>query len=148
MRLMTTIATGVVLGAALAPGALRAAPPPVERPGVYVVAADLERSAAFYEKLFAKAPQVRTPGLIGFDVAGGLYAVVAKDQYARDATIGGNVVPYLRVGDIDGWFAHVRAAAPGALVTPAVVREGPIALIKLRDPDGNMVELFSVAAAR
>lgn len=137
-----TLAPSVALAAATA----RAEPPAIERSGLYVVATDLERATGFYEKLFGKAPAVRAPGLVGFDVAGGLYAVVAKDRFAKDATVGGNVVPYIRVADIDAWFAHVRAIVPGALVSPAVLREGPVSLFKFRDPDGNQVELFSVGA--
>jgi len=115
--------------------------------GTYVVSDDLDRSAAFYTALFGRPPQVRAPGLVGFDVAGGLYAVVSKAAYAPGAMRGGNAVPYLKVADIDAWFRHVQSVAPQSLVTKAVVREGPFALIKVADPDGNVVELYSVAAA-
>jgi predicted enzyme related to lactoylglutathione lyase len=115
--------------------------------GAYVVADDLDRSAGFYTALFGRQPQVRTPGLVGFDVAGGLYAVVSKAAYAAGATRGGNVAPYLKVADIDAWFRHVQAVAAQGLVTKTVVREGPFALIKIADPDGNVLELYSVTPA-
>ena len=94
-----------------------------------------------------RRPQVRTSSLVGFDVAGGFYAVISKAAYAPGATRGGNVAPYLRVSDIDAWFRHVQAVAPQGLVTKAVVREGPFALIKVADPDGNVLELYSIAPA-
>jgi predicted enzyme related to lactoylglutathione lyase len=112
--------------------------------GAYVVAEDLDRSAVFYERLFGHAPQVRTAGMVGFDVAGGFYAIVSKAVYAPGAVRGGNVAPYLKVADIDAWFRHVEAVAPDGLVTKAVLREGPFALIKFADPDGNVVEMYSV----
>ena len=124
--------------------AVHAEAPAVQRMGAYVVSDDLDRSAAFYEKLFGRAPQVRTPGLVGFDVAGGFYAIVSKATYAPNAVAGGNVVPYLKVADIDAWLTQVEAVAPNSLITKAVVREGPFALIKFTDPDGNMVEMYSV----
>ena len=41
-------------------------------------------------------------------------------------------------------FRHVEAVAPQGLVTKAVIREGPFALIKVADPDGNVLELYSI----
>lgn len=151
MNKAPALATTVALGAsliALAPGPSRAAPPAVERPGVYVVAEDVGKSAAFYERVFGAPPQVRTKALVGFDVAGALYAVVSREAYAPDARLGGNVVPYLKVRDIEGWFTHVRSVAPDSLVTREILREGPVSLFKFRDIDGNLVEMFAVDTSR
>jgi len=74
-------------------------------------------------------------------------AAARAEAPAAGAVRGGNVAPYLKVADIDAWFRHVQSAAPQSLVTKAVVREGPFALIKVADPDGNVVELYSLAAA-
>src|SRR5687767_13911577 len=134
MRLRTSLLTFLAAAALLAPTAGRAQTPAVERMGVYVLAQDMDRAATFYEKLFGRPAQFRTPDLIGFDVAGGLYAVASRKTYAPDAVRGGNVAPYLKVADVDAWFARVRAMAPASLVTPAVVREGPFSLIKFSDP--------------
>lgn len=149
--LRSSIISFLALGVVLAPLAgakaaeVAAAPPPaVERLGVYVLADDMDRAAAFYTALFGKGPQFRTPDIAGYDVGGGLYAVVSKKTYAPGAVRGGNVAPYLKVGDVDAWLARVKAQAAARLVTPAVVREGPFALIKFADPDGNVVEMFQV----
>ena len=127
-----------------APAGARAETPAVQRMGAYVVSDDLGRSAASYTALFGRQAQVRTPGVVGFDVAGGFYAIISKATYAPGATRGGNVAPYIQVVDIDAWFRHVEAVAPQGLVTKAVIREGPFALIKVADPDGNVLELYSI----
>jgi predicted enzyme related to lactoylglutathione lyase len=140
----TLIPIALTLALVTAPAA-HAQAPAIERAGVYVVAADVARTAAFYEKLFGRAPQVRTPTLVGFDVAGGFYAVISRQAFAPDAKPGVSAAPYLKVRDIDAWFQRVTAMAPEAkLVTAKVVREGPFSLLKFQDPDGNLVELYAV----
>lgn len=141
----------VALIGSLAAAALNAAPPApqpgmaVERFGALVLAEDLERSAAFYARLFGRQPQVRTPTLVGFDVAGGLFAVAARAAYAPEAHPGGAVRPYLKVRDLASAYAHVRAVAPESLRT-SVVEEGAFSFFRLADPEGNVVELFAMAA--
>ncbi|HMI91764.1 MAG TPA: VOC family protein [Polyangiales bacterium] len=120
--------------------------PGIARFGLYVVASDLDRASAFYERLFQKPPQVRTPGLVGFDVAGALYAIVSQQAYAPNVQRGDNVLPYLRVKDIDAELARVCAIETTDIRTPGVVSEGPFRFFKLADPDGNLLEFFSVAA--
>ena len=98
-----------------APAGARAEAPAVQHMGAYVVSDDLGRSAAFYTALFGRQAQVRTPGVVGFDVAGGFYAIISKATYAPGATRGGNVAPYIQVVDIDAWFPARRSGgAPGA----------------------------------
>jgi predicted enzyme related to lactoylglutathione lyase len=117
----------------------------IERFGVYVVVADLEKSRTFYERLFRKPPYVKNEGLVGFDVAGGLFATFAERGLDRKLTRGDNAVPYLRVKDIDAEFKRVKEM--GARVLDAdIVREGPIRLFRFADPDGNVIEFFAVAA--
>lgn len=149
MQSLFPVAIVAALGLALgAPAPARAEAPATQRMGSYVVSDDLDRAAGFYTTLFGRAPQVRTPGLVGFDVAGGLYAIASKAMYAPGATQGGNVAPYIKVADIDAWFRHVRAVAPERLVTKAVVREGVFAMIKVADPDGNVLEFYAITPPR
>lgn len=112
--------------------------------GVYVVSNDLERSGAFYTAIFGASPQIKTDTFMGFDVAGGLFAVVSKATYAPGASLGGNVVPYIKVPDINAAFAHVRAVAPGALASAEVIEEPYLSLFKFTDPDGNMLEYYAL----
>jgi predicted enzyme related to lactoylglutathione lyase len=118
----------------------------IERFGLYVVVSDLDRARTFYEALFRKPPAVRTPAFVGFDVAGGLYAIVSAQAYRPNVRRGDNAVPYIRVADIEAEFERVRRIAPNML-DRAVVEEGPIKLFRFTDPDGNMIEFFALTAA-
>lgn len=144
MQKASAIALLLLFSLCLAPAAAHAQAPTIQRMGVYVVSDDLDRAATFYEDIFGRAPQVRTPGLVGFDVEGGFYAVVSRAHYASDASRGGNVVPYIKVTDIDAWLRHVEDVAPAGLLTKMVVREGPFALIRFSDPDDNIIELYEL----
>jgi len=135
----------LVLGLAFSAAAASAQERPIERFGVYVVVADLERARAFYEALFEEPPYVATPALVGFDVEGGLYALVSAQAYRPNVRRGDNAVPYIRVRDIDREFERVRRLAP-AMLDRAVVAEGPVRLFRFTDPDGNMIEFFSLRA--
>ncbi len=118
---------------------------PIERLGLYVVVSDLEASTAFYQAFFEAPPSVRAPGFVGFTVAGGIYALVSREAFAPDSVHGDNVVPYLRVADIERAFDRVRRISPAR--PPAGIRdEGPLRLFRFADPDGNIIELFEVAS--
>lgn len=135
--------------AVLATAAARAeeSDPRFERFGLYVVASDLERSSAFYEKLFDKKPDVKTDSLVGFVVANGFYAVISESAYTSGLKRGENVAPYLRVRDIDAEFARVKAFAPESIQGTGIVTEGTFRFFKFADPDGNIIEFFFLAAA-
>lgn len=117
-----------------------------QRFGLYVLADDVERSVAFYEALFERPPQVRTPAIVGFNVGGGLFAVVSRRAYAPDEPRAGSVRPYIRVADIESAFAHVARIAPGRIEGGHIVREGPFAFFRFTDLDGNVIELFALSA--
>ncbi|MCA2009801.1 VOC family protein [Rhodobacteraceae bacterium R_SAG4] len=127
----------------LAASSVNAEPINTSRFGLYVVADDMDRASAFYEQLFG-APEIRMPSLVGFDVAGGLYAVVSRETYAVDAIHGDTMRAYINVGDIDETFARVRAIASNHLESDAVIVEGPFRFFRVRDPDGNILEFFSI----
>lgn len=114
----------------------------VERFGVYVRVADLERAHAFYERVLGKKPYVSNDRLVGFDVSGALLALFREgddEQLAR----GRNVVPYIRVQSADAEFARLKLLGV-ALLDRQVVVEGPIKLFRFTDPDGNVLEIFSL----
>jgi hypothetical protein len=144
---MLTIALATAL---LAANADKSAgqPPEVERFGIYLVSDDVQRSSKFFAMLLAEEPQVRLPDFIGFDVAGGLLALVDRSRFAADAKRGDTAVPYIKVNDVQVLLAHVRKVAPQALVTQEAIVEGSLSIIKIRDPDGNLLEFFSLKAAR
>ena len=113
-----------------------------ERFGVYLRVASLDRSRAFYERVLGKQPYVANDRLVGFDVAGALLALYAnpKDEVAR----GRNVVPYIRVKSAEA--EHLRLKGLDVqLLDEQVVVEGPLKLFRFADPDGNVLELFSLS---
>lgn len=120
----------------------------IERLGVYVAADDIDRAAAFYEVLFGEEPQVRTPSFVGFDVAGGLYAIVSRKAYALPATPGGSTRPFIKVADIEAAIRRVQDVAPDSVEGRGIVREGAFRFFRFADSEGNTVEFFSVRSAQ
>ena len=116
----------------------------VQRFGLYVLVDDVERSVAFYAALFGKEPQVRTPALVGFDVAGGLFGIVDRSSYAKNGSPSSSVRPYMKVADLDEAFARAKALAGDRIEAPGIVTEGDFRFFRFKDPDGNMLELFSL----
>ena len=51
---------------------------------------------------------------------------------------------YIQVSDIDETFANVTAALPEHLEDASVIVEGPFRFFRVRDPDNNMLELYSI----
>ncbi|MBW3245807.1 VOC family protein [Epibacterium sp. DP7N7-1] len=120
-----------------------AEPVNANRFGLYVVVDDMNRARAFYEELFG-VPEIQMPSLIGFDVAGGLYAVVSRETYAADAIHGDTMRAYISVSDIEATFAKVQAIAPNRLESAEVIVEGPFRFFKARDPNNNVLEFYSI----
>jgi len=118
----------------------------LERLGVYVLSSDMQRSSAFYSALFGKDPAFQTDVFAGFDISGGLFAVVSKAAFAPEAKLGGNAVPYIKVNDINAAYRHVEKLAPAALRPSGIISEGPLSLFKFEDPDGNLVEYYALSA--
>lgn len=114
-----------------------------QRFGVYVLVQDVERSVVFYEALFGKSPQIKTPALVGFDVSGGLFGIVDRGTYGAGSTPGNSARPYIRVNDIEKAFAHAQAVAAKGIEQPGIVTEGPFRFFRVADPDGNVLEFFS-----
>jgi predicted enzyme related to lactoylglutathione lyase len=135
----------LLLASALPMSSLQAQASGIERFGLYVISDDLQRAGAFYLKLFQKSPQISNSSLVGFDVEGGLYAIVSRKAFALPPAQGSNVRPYIKVRDIFGEFERVRKIAPASLQSDSVVEEGPFRFFRFTDPDGNVIEFFSIA---
>jgi predicted enzyme related to lactoylglutathione lyase len=149
MRIVTRALSAALVAAATGASApARSEPLAVDRFGLYVAVDDLDRSTAFYEALFGEKPQVRSEGLVGFEVAGGLYALVSKKAYRLTLPPGGSVRPYVKVNDIDAAFERVKQLVPARLESNAVVSEGAFHFFRFSDPEGNVVEFFSVGPRR
>lgn len=117
-----------------------------EQAGVYVLVDDLAAAKQFYGEFLGLSPVFENPVFVGYYIEGGLVGVASRAQFSPDAAIGDRTVPYLRVKDIDAAFAHVKAVAPNRIESEEIIREGPIALFKVRDPEGNLIEFYSLSA--
>lgn len=115
----------------------------VERFGVYLRVANLDRSRAFYERVFGQRPYVTNAMFVGFDVAGGLLGLYASS--AEPGARGRNVVPYIRVQSADDEYQRLKTLDV-QLLDDNVVVEGPLKLFRFADLDGNELELFSLHA--
>lgn len=122
-----------------------AEPVNTDRFGLYVVVEDMDRATMFYEQLFGD-PEIKLPSLVGFDVAGGFYAIVSREMYAADAIPGDTMRAYIKVSDVKDTFERVRAIVPNRLESAAVVVEGPFRFFRVRDPDNNVLEFFAIDA--
>lgn len=118
----------------------------IERFGLYIAVDDLDQAAAFYEKLFETKPQVKYTGLVGFDVAGGFYALVSKRAFNLTTERGSSVRPYIKVRDIYASFEHVKKLSHATLESEAVVVEGSFRFFRFKDPEGTVIEFFSIDA--
>ena len=132
---------GVVLAMTLTSSIAVADGLQVQRFGVYLRVGSLDRSRAFYERVLGKQPYVSNDRLVGFDVAGALLALYANP--AEEIARGRNVVPYIRVQSADAEFARLKSLDV-QLLDERVVAEGPLKLFRFADPDGNVLELFSL----
>lgn len=143
---LSRLAAPIVLMTAVGGSFAALAEPPggSARLGLYVVSSDLARSRSFYVALFQTDAAIETESFLGFRLEGGLFAVADKSTYAPRARGGDTIVPYNMVSDIDAAYGHV-ASLPGVrAIDRQITTDGPIRLFKFHDPDGNVIEYFSV----
>ncbi|MGZ2257693.1 VOC family protein [Roseobacter sp. A03A-229] len=108
--------------------------------GAYVPTDDIARAEAFYRRVLDRAPVIALEDFVAFDVAGGWFAIVSRARYAPGAVAGSGAVPYLQSRDLEAVRARV-AEATGA-PAPEIIVEPGIELLKVLDPDGQLVEFF------
>ena len=109
--------------------------------GAYVATDDIDGSVAFYRALFDQAPVIGLPDFVAFDVAGGWFAVVSRVRYAPDAQPGSGAVPYLHTADLETIQARIAAFGMSA---PEIIEEPGIRLLKITDPNGQLIEFFNL----
>ncbi len=113
------------------------------RMGVYIATNDLEQSEIFYKMLFALEPEIKFPGFTGFNIAGGLFAIVSRAQFAPESVIGARTVPYIKVASVSDLHKRLQATMTAqSLSNP--VHEAAISILKIRDPEGNLIEFYSI----
>lgn len=112
--------------------------------GIYVVVSDLEASKAFYEELFGNPAYFENEGFAGFSISGNLFGIFQEASFTHNLVRGNNSVPYIQVQDIQREFQRVLDISP-KMIHDGVVNEGAISLFMFEDPDGNVIEFFSLS---
>lgn len=113
---------------------------------VRVITADVARLASFYENLLGVAATWSTPDFAevvtpGFTLAIGSTRTVALfGEGAAAAASNRSLILEFLVDDVDAAFAQLR---PTDLVQPPTTMPWGNRSLLLRDPDGNLVNLFT-----
>lgn len=140
MTRIFALALMAVLPASLSAQSAQAPDPaPVLAMGAYIPTDDMAQSKAFYRTLLDRAPVIALPDFVAFDVAGGWFAVVSRARYAQGAVPGTGAVPYLQSGNLNALRARIAATGADA---PEVIEEPGIHILKVTDPNGQLVEFF------
>lgn len=113
---------------------------------VALYVSDVQRSCQFYRSVL-RLEQIPRPA---FDFPGAWFRLGAVQELHL---IGAQIEPLpprergnhfaLRVADLEAWRQHVQGS--GSIVRGPVKRPDGATQIFLRDPDGNIIELFSTA---
>ncbi len=141
-RVRTFAAAGLMgLGGPALPQAA-AADADLRAMGAYIAIEDMQRSVTFYGALFDRAPVIALEDFVAFDIAGGWFALARRSRYAPDAKPGTGAVPYIQSGDLEALADRVATATGGEV--PLILDEPVIRVMKIRDPDGHLVEFFTL----
>ncbi|MCG7626853.1 hypothetical protein MHM88_03490 [Epibacterium sp. MM17-32] len=140
-RFIATALTAILPTALVAEPAEQAGTAPIMAMGAYVPTDDMKGSEAFYRVLFDSDPVIGLPDFVAFGVAGGWFAIVSRSKYAPGAEAGSGAVPYLQSSDLEA--LRVRAMAAGGAV-PEIIKEPGIQLLKITDPNGQLIEFFKL----
>ena len=109
--------------------------------GAYVPTDDISVSDEFYRVLFDRAPVIELPDFVAFNIQGGWFAIASRSKYAPGSMPGSGAVPYLQSNDL--LTLQERASAAGAEV-PDIIEEPGIRLLKITDPNGQLIEFFAL----
>ncbi|MEL7547451.1 MAG: hypothetical protein AAF088_15555 [Pseudomonadota bacterium] len=111
--------------------------------GAYVPTDNLAASEAFYRTLFDRDPTFALNDFVAFDIEGGWFAIVSRAKYAPNSVSGTGSVPYLQSADLEEMQARV---AQTGRVVPEIIEEPGIDILKVVDPNGQLIEFFSLTA--
>lgn len=119
---------------------------------VRIVTDDLDRLVAFYERVTGQRAERPAPVFAQFRGPGANLAIAST---ATVAMLGGALVPAanrsvfieFEVADVDGDFATLQLPSDDVVLEPTTMPWGNRSAL-VRDPDGNVVNLFSTPATR
>ncbi|WP_412160653.1 VOC family protein [Curtobacterium flaccumfaciens] len=118
---------------------------------VRIITDDLEGMVAFYERVTGQPAERPAPVFAQFSGPGGTLAIAST---ATVAMLGGALTPAtnrsvlieFEVADVDGDFAGLQLGSDDVVLEPTTMPWGNRSAL-VRDPDGNVVNLFSRPAA-
>jgi predicted enzyme related to lactoylglutathione lyase len=108
---------------------------------LYIAVTDMNRALAFYRELFGREPVQNSDRYSAFDVGGVRFGLLSASAYAHPLVVGNNCMPNIQVEDVDAERERVRRIASTITEVQAV---GPFRLFMFADPDGNVLECYSV----
>ena len=94
-----------------------------------------------YRTLFDSLPAIGFPDFVSCDVSCVWFAIVSRDRYAKGSVAGSGAVPYLQSADLEALQIRVTAAGINA---PEIIEEPGIDLLKITDPNGQLIEFFKL----
>ncbi|MBO9044832.1 VOC family protein [Curtobacterium flaccumfaciens] len=114
---------------------------------VRIITDDLEGMVAFYERVTGQPAERPAPVFAQFTGPGGTLAIAST---ATVAMLGGALTPAtnrsvfieFEVADVDGDFAGLQLGSDDVVLAPTTMPWGNRSAL-VRDPDGNVVNLFS-----
>jgi predicted enzyme related to lactoylglutathione lyase len=114
---------------------------------IRIVTDDLEGLVAFYEKVTGRRAERPAPVFAQFSGPGANLAIAST---ATVAMLGGALIPAtnrsvfieFEVADVDGALAALAPASEDVVLEPTTMPWGNRSAL-VRDPDGNVVNLFS-----
>ena len=118
---------------------------------VRIITDDLEGMVAFYERITGQPAERPAPVFAQFSGPGATLAIAST---ATVAMLGGALTPAtnrsvlveFEVADVDGDFAGLQLGSDDVVLEPTTMPWGNRSAL-VRDPDGNVVNLFSRPAA-
>ena len=121
---------------------------------IRLITADFERLVGFYEQLFGQPLTRLAPVFAELHTAGATLAIGHTSTLApfggeqvAPAAANGSVILEFRVADVDATYQRLADLLSGALVqAPTTMPWGNRSLL-FRDPDGNLVNLFTPVTA-
>ncbi|MEM9269963.1 MAG: hypothetical protein AAGA78_13605, partial [Pseudomonadota bacterium] len=75
------------------------------------------------------------------DLSGGWFAIVSRTKYAPGSVPGSGAVPYMQSADLSALQARAKKAG---VTAPQIIEEPGIHLLKINDPNDQLIEFFSL----
>lgn len=100
--------------------------------------------AEFYEKMFAKAPDMVDGGWYGWQVGSSFFSIGEHSKMGGMAKDPGRVMFNLETKTVRQEFERMKAAGATVIKEPYAFEEGGVeSIATLADPDGNYFQLMA-----